>query len=275
MSRHSELLVSVLICLLFISSYFTPGSSSQNTPRSLSLNGTNQIDAIHARSSSTTTQSVRSAQCFQDTELRESIATLKQQGGADLVKASESVLTKARTSVSCRTQVVQALISTMAQATDPAANQYENFFLWLHGASLLGDLKATEALDLLIANIAFTDGWSAKISESHFPALVAIVRIGQPAIPKLRTVLSNDPDAHRRKFAAFCIAYIGGDQAKMALKSALPREADPCVSRFLQVSLETFNNKTKPNHVSSALNGKWVAAFYCRAVNHNEQIVGH
>ena len=233
------------------------------------------IDIVDAQTSRTITRSVRSAQCFQDTELRETIATLKQQGGADLVRASESLLTKARTSKSCRTQVVQALISTMAQATDPAANQYQNFFLWLHGASLLADLKATEALDLLIANIAFTDGWSAKISESHFPALMAIVRIGRPAIPKLRTVLSNAPDAPRRKFAAFCIAYIGGDQARMALKSALRREADPCVNRFLQISLEAFNNKTKPNHVSSALNGKWVAAFYCRTVNQNEQIVGY
>jgi hypothetical protein len=222
------------------------------------------IGAVDARTSSTTTQSVRSAQCFQDTELRESVATLKQQGGADLVKVSESLLNKARTSNKCRTQIIQALISTLAQATDPAANQYENFFLWLHGASLLADLKATEALDLLIENIDFTDGWSAKISESHFPSLVAIGRIGQPAIPKLRVVLGNDPEPHRRKFAAFCIAYIGGGQAKMALKSALPREVDPCVKGFLQVSLQAFNNKTKPNHVSSALNGKWVAAFYCR-----------
>jgi hypothetical protein len=49
----------------------------------------------------------------------------------------------------------------MAQATNPTTNQYENYFLWLHGASLLADLKSTEALDLLIANIDFTDGWSA------------------------------------------------------------------------------------------------------------------
>lgn len=42
MSRYSHVLVSLLICLLFIASYFTPSSSSQSTLRSLSLNGTNQ-----------------------------------------------------------------------------------------------------------------------------------------------------------------------------------------------------------------------------------------
>lgn len=134
----------------------------------------------------------------------------------------------------------------------------------MQGASLLGELKATEALDLLIANIDFTDGWSTKISEHYTPALVAILRIGQPGIPKLQTVLNNDSLAGRRQFAAFAIAYIGGGDAREALKSALPRETDPCVKGFLKVSLEAFNNKERPNHVSSALNGKWLSAFYCR-----------
>lgn len=223
------------------------------------------IDAVDARTSAKIMQSVRSARCFHDSELRESIAILKQQGGADVAKVSKSLLTKARTDDGCRTQVVKALISTMAEATDPTANQYENFFLWLHGASVLADLKSTEALDLLIANIDFTDGWSASISESHFPALAAILRIGSTAIPKLQVVLSNDPKSHRRKFAAFCIAYIGGSQAKTALKSAMSSETDPCVKTFLKVSIQAFDNKTKPNHVSSELNGKWLAAFYCRS----------
>ena len=223
------------------------------------------IDAGDTRASETITQSARSVKCFHDTELRESIAILKQQGGADVEKVSESLVGKARTDSGCRIQVVQALISSMSQATNPTANQYENFFFWTHGAAVLADLKATEALDLLIANIDFTDGWSAKISESHFPALVAILRIGEPAIPKLGNVLSNDSESHRRKFAAFCIAYIGGGQAKIALKSALMRETDPCVKGFLRVSLKAFDNKTKPNHISSALNGKWLAAFYCHS----------
>jgi len=125
-------------------------------------------------------------------------------------------------------------------------------------------LKATEALDLLIANIDFTDGWSASISEHHFPALAAILRIGQPAIPKLQIALNNDSKPHRRKFAAFGIAYIGGAQAKTALKGAMSGENDPCVKNFLKVSLQAFDNKAKPNHIRSELNSKWLAAFYCR-----------
>lgn len=220
-------------------------------------------DAVDGRTSETITQSVRSARCFHDSELRQSIAILKQQGGPEVWKVGESLLRKAKTASGCRTQVVQALVSSMAQATNPAGNHYENFFLWVHGASLLADLKATEALDLLIANIDFTNGWSTKISDHYTPALVAILKIGQPAIPKLQIALTKDSVPYRRQFAAFAIAYIGGREARRALESALPRETDPCLKKFLQVSLNAFNNKEKPNHVSSALNGKWLGAFYC------------
>jgi hypothetical protein len=221
------------------------------------------IGTVDARTAGTRTHSVGSARCFSDTELRKSIATLKRQEMAEIAKVSELLLGKAKAGSGCRTQLVQALIDAMAQTTDPKGNEYENFFLWLHGASLLADLKATEALDLLIANIDFTDGWSAIIKESHTPALIAIVRIGQPALPKLQITLTNDPVPYRRQFAAFAIASIGGGQARTALKSALPTETDPCLKKFLQISLEAFNNKQKPNHISSALNGKWLGAFYC------------
>lgn len=221
------------------------------------------IDAVEARTPATNAQPVRFARCFQADELNESLATLKLQGGEAVTKVAESLLTKARTVPRCRTQVVQALISGMAQATDPTANHYENYFLWLNGASLLADLRATEALDLLIANIDISDGWSTSISQSNLPALVAVLKIGPPAIPKLQILLSNDPVPYRRKFAAFAIAYIGGSQARRALTSALSGESDPCLKNFVLVSLQAFDNKANPNHISSALNGKWLSAFYC------------
>jgi len=149
----------------------------------------------------------------------------------------------------------------MEQAEN-TTNHSENYHLWENGASLLAELKATEALDLLIANIDLNDGFPSSLDD--FPALVAILRIGVPAIPKLQTVLSNDPAPHRRRFAALCIAYTGGSQALSALTSALPGETDPCVKNFLRISVQAFDNKEKPNHISSELNGKWLSAFYCR-----------
>jgi hypothetical protein len=220
------------------------------------------IDAVETRSVGTQMQIP--LRCIQGAELSESLATLKLQEGPEVARVHESLLTKARTSTECRTQVVEALITALEQATKDKTNQNEKFYLWQHGAGLLADLKAIEALDLLIANINITDGWSASLSEYHVPALAAILKIGAPAIPKLQTVLSKDSDSSKRLFAALAIAYIGGSQARKALTSALPSETDPCVKKFVSVSLEAFNNKAKPNHISSGLNGKWLSAFYCR-----------
>jgi hypothetical protein len=203
------------------------------------------------------------ARCIQRTELSESLATLKLQGGPDVAKVSEALLAKARTTPECRTKVLTALMRAMDQASKDTTNRNENYSLWQHGADMLAELKATEALDLLIANIDLTDGWSTSLSEHHVPALAAILKIGAPAIPKLETVLSKDSDRSRRIFAALAIAYIGGRQAKKALTSALPGETDTCVKKFVKVSLQAFNNKAKPNHISSELNGKWLSAFYC------------
>jgi hypothetical protein len=219
------------------------------------------IDAVAARPSETITPSAGLPGCFQDNELNESLDTLKLQAGLDVGRVSQSLLTKARRAPACRTQLVQTLIRGMEQAEN-TTNHSENYHLWKNGANLLAELKATEALDLLIANIALNDGFPSSLDD--FPAVVAILRIGVPAIPKLQTVLSNDSAPDRRRFAALCIAYIGGAEARKALTSALPSEADPCVKNFLRISVQAFNNKEKPNHISSALNGKWLSAFYCR-----------
>lgn len=221
-------------------------------------------DRVEAFSSAKTIHSRHLAQCFQDTELSEKLFVLRLQGGKDVAKLSEYLLSKARSAPSCRTQIVQGLIRDLEQASKQTTNKNGNYFLWENGASLLAEVKATEALDLLVTNIDLTDGWSTSINQYHFPALVAIIKIGPPAIPKLQTILTNDPITYRRKYAAFGIAYIGGEQARRALTSTLPSETDQCVANFLRVSLQAFDNKVNPNHISSALNGKWLSAFYCR-----------
>jgi hypothetical protein len=222
------------------------------------------IDAVEARSSDAITQQVHLKPCFRGNELSWSLGTLKQyERGAEVTKVYESLLTRARFSSGCRTEVIDAVIKSLEQVSTDTTDQNEKFLFWQHGAGLLGELKATEALDLLIANIDLTDGWSASITEYHVPALAAILRIGVPAIPKLEIALRNDAVPYRRKLAALCIASIGGGHARRALTSALPGESDPCVKRFLQLSLQAFDNRAKPNHISSELNGKWFSAFYC------------
>lgn len=154
-------------------------------------------------SSETVLQGGRSTRCFEETELSNSLATFRRQPEPDVRRVSQSLLTKARTSRECRSQLVQTMSIAMEQATN-TTNHPENYFLWQNGAGLLADLKATEALDLLIANIDLDDNLSIKLSRC--PALVAIREIGVPAIPKLQIALTHDPVPPRRRFAALAIA---------------------------------------------------------------------
>lgn len=219
-----------------------------------------RTDVVKARATEPITELVRLSRCFADGELNERFGALRLQG-SELTKAFRSLLAKARTSPECRTTMIQELIKGMEQARKTLDNTYDDYRFFDNGASLLAELKATEALDMLVANIDVNDKYGSGLDD--FPALVAILKIGRPAIPKLRTLLNNDSEPGRRKFAALATAYIGGVQAKRALAAALPHETDPCVKKFLAVSLRAFDNKERPNRVSSALNGQWLRAFYC------------
>lgn len=202
------------------------------------------------------------AKCLANAEIDKRVLVFKARiGGEEAYQAKRSLLAAARSSQACRQRVIRALTSAMAQLNDHSASS-EAYPLWHNGARLLSDLRAVEALDLLTANLGFTDDFT--ISLTHYPAMLAVTAIGQPAIPKLELVLTKDPDPGIRKLAAWCIADIGGSRARSVLAKALPKEKDKCLNNFLRISLKMFANKTEPNHIPSD-NGEWWAAFYCPA----------
>jgi hypothetical protein len=130
--------------------------------------------------------------------------------------------------------------------------------LWQEGSKLLGDLKATQSLDLLLSRIKMTDGeWSTTMT--HQPALAGIVLMGPVAIPKLAKLLRNH-DWETRHYAVFCLANIGGLSARRAIERAVPMETHPCVKRLMLVSIKTIDGKhggLKQDH------GEWAKAFMC------------
>lgn len=212
-----------------------------------------------------TTQMGRSTQCIPQAELSKNLIALRSNlSGDDLFNAKSLLLSNAKKSSECRSQVVRSLVTAMEQpgtSNGLGGVDSETYALWRNGAELLGELQATEALDLMIANFGVTDGLS--ISLGHYPALGAVVRIGEPAIPKLEEVVHKNSNAYMRKLAVFCIASIGGAKAKTALSKALQVEADSCVKKFINVSLEVFDNKVNPNHITAEANGRWYSHVYC------------
>jgi hypothetical protein len=210
------------------------------------------------------------ARCLAPTDLSRALTTLKSYlAGAELSKVEDSLRSNARKSPECRERVIQVLITAMAQSDREVQvdgvpfGDSQTYFLWRNGSNLLAEFRATEALDLLVKNLDVNDGLS--VSLSHYPAVDAVIRMGQPAIPKLEAVLKDNAQPYMRKFAIFCIGYIGGPKARNALTRALPRETDPCVSKFIRTSLELLSDTDHPNHIVPG-EAKWYSAFYCTGI---------
>ena len=172
-------------------------------------------------------------------------------------RAHTTFIKAAGKSARCRQQIISSIMQVMDKpGLDIRRNQGE-YYLWREGSTLLGKLKATEALDLLISHMGMSDGeWS--VSMVHQPALGGIIQMGPIAIPKLRAVLGSQDPATRHD-AVYCITQIGGSSALRVLKQALPSESEKCLKRFIQASIKSLENEKKKLQD----NGEWLPAFLC------------
>ena len=164
-------------------------------------------------------------------------------------------------SAACRKQLVTLLISKLEKTDRDLLLNRSSFFLWHYGSKLLTDLKAVEAMDLFIANFDLHDG--SPFPFNHYPALVAAANMGEEAIPALKSVLDGRGDDSTRRYAVFCLAQIGGRVAKQVLHDRLASETNCCVSNCIRASLEAFENKTLPDHITSEHRTKWYTTFMC------------
>ncbi|MEW6731867.1 MAG: HEAT repeat domain-containing protein [Acidobacteriota bacterium] len=111
---------------------------------------------------------------------------------------------------------------------------------WYDTAYLLGDLKAEEAIDALVAHLDYNNG-TQGFSLGHYPAAWALAEIGEAAIPKLREAILTNGNANIRQNAARALGKIGGEEAKTILTRALENETDEIVLFYLRriLSLQT------------------------------------
>ncbi len=106
---------------------------------------------------------------------------------------------------------------------------------WYDVADLLGELRATEAIGELVKRLDYNDG-TVGLSNAHWPAVRALIKIGEPAVPELARAL-NEGTVLIRGFAAGALGQIGGSQAKQALERALGTERDESVRESIRRAL--------------------------------------
>ena len=199
--------------------------------------------------------------CLSDGEVSTALRTLSHGSYEDQQKSVADLKADAGRSTICRKQVIASLMTAMDQPNTDLTGGTPQFFLWHYGTQLLGDLKATEALDLLIANFELHDG--SGFPFNHYPALGAVIRMGEIALPKLRTALRDNTKVFTRRLTVFCIALIGGQSAQQVLREALESERDSCVASCIRATLRAFNNKRRPYYVSDELRTAWYTTFLC------------
>jgi HEAT repeat protein len=144
-----------------------------------------------------------------------------------------------------RKQIIEDLLANMNRPNLDLVSNQSDYYLWLEGAQLLGDLKATESLDLLIAHLDLNNG-SFSASMNHQPAIPGIIAMGTLAVPKLAEALRKNQKKDIRQAAAFCLAVIGGKSATGTLRASLQSEPDVCVRKMIELSLD-LNSKVARN----------------------------
>ena len=199
--------------------------------------------------------------CVSDSEVAMAVRTLSHGRYEDQQKAMALLKAEAGRSTMCRKQVIASVMSAMDQPNVDLTGGTPQFFLWHYGTQLLGELKATEALDLLIAKFDRHDG--SGFPFNHYPALGGVINIGENALPRLQTALREHPDRFTRRLTVFCIALIGGRSANQILMRALEGETDPCVVSCIQASITAFKNKKRPYHISDEQRTTWYTTFLC------------
>ena len=185
--------------------------------------------------------SPRLNRCGQD-DLSGTLQKLSSGNPADVEQARQVLLEYSERSEECKAEVISTLVSGMNTAAFDMNAADSN--LWREGASLLGDMKATESLDFLISHLDLT-GREFSTSMVHQPAVLGVPKMGPVALPKLRAALLTDNKPKIRLAAALCLTAIGGQDEVDTLRQSLRSETDQCVSDFVRVSLKLLADDSK------------------------------
>jgi len=212
---------------------------------------------VRFRNEAKTVESESSMSCLADREISNSVRMLASGKSSKVGSARALLLNASKQSSGCRNKIVEALMKAMDKPNLDFNRDTDSYYLWRNGGDLLGDLKATEALDLLISHLNLSTAFFSS-SMNHQPALQAVIKMGSIAIPKLTEVLRHNPDPKMRYSAVYSIATIGGESAVAVLREALVSESDECAKRLIQASLDSFDDK---GQIRNRM--EWFAAFTC------------
>jgi HEAT repeat protein len=176
----------------------------------------------------------------------------------------------AQQSTKGRTEVIEALIGVVR---DPAARaEWPVARRWIIAVNLLGDLRATESIDVLITNLDHTGENGVMSSINIVPVGRALEKIGEMAVPGLIQALGSDQEEISLQAArtlasigrpalsalvdslggtrhslkgkvALVLSWIGGREARQAIERAIEKEEDKQTRKQLNEALVEFRRR--------------------------------
>ncbi|HEY3028103.1 MAG TPA: HEAT repeat domain-containing protein [Pyrinomonadaceae bacterium] len=140
--------------------------------------------------------------------------------------AKRAIVILANESPENRQEVIKELVEivTVSNKRSPFYESHDRFLSWMEAVDIVGTLRATEAIDVLIQCLDCDVGVSG-LGPGRYPAAMAVIKIGKAAIPALAASLEHERLEIRFK-AVEALYAIGGDDAREVLRSAERKQSD-------------------------------------------------
>jgi len=153
----------------------------------------------------------------------------------DQSQVPEELLKIAGRSAESRAKVIDRLMDVVEDLS--AREEWPIATRWMEAVMVLGQLKAVEAVDLLINNLDHSGQNGIALSINIDPPRRALAEIGEPAVPKLVEALTH-PNHYIRTRAAWILCEIEKERARDPIQAALEKETDEGVRCELQRTLD-------------------------------------
>ena len=151
--------------------------------------------------------------------------------------AKKELLALAAGSVELKAEIIHFI----GEILDTSGLHLINPNLWHDTSDLLSELGGPESIDILIKHLDYTDVL-LTLTLGNKPTIKAVIRINEPAVPKLIDALMHG-GTDIKASAAFTLSEIGSDQAKAGLERALKVEKDESITDSIKISLETISKR--------------------------------
>ena len=127
----------------------------------------------------------------------------------DSTRSADELINIGRQSAAQREVVIHRLLKAAESQDDLRTGKcfiLKNVDYWDGVTKVFAQLKATEAIDLLITTVACGNGYSGSLGRE--PSMFALIDLGRVAVPKLSKALKSERDEYVRLHLRQCLDMI-------------------------------------------------------------------